>query len=319
MNTPDRLQTRSESRIRTTVVGSYPVPEWLIAAPSEQGLIDATQEMAGVDVVCDGELYRFDLNHPETNGMIEYFVRPMQGVRYEMTFDEVMAYRSLPGMRFRNRPPGVVEGALSSGMLDLPLACQRASALATHTFKFTVTGPHNVANALAAAAMARSYGVPAAPVRDGLRAFRADPHRSALVRVLDGVTWVDDSKATNPHAAAASLASYDPVVWIAGGLLKGADVEDLVRRAAPRLRAVVLLGVDRAVLSGALTRHAPEVPVVEVDRLDTGAMEQVVVAARRLARPGDTVLLAPAAASMDCFRDYNERGELFAAAALALG
>jgi 5-methyltetrahydropteroyltriglutamate--homocysteine methyltransferase len=141
-------------RIQTTVVGSYPVPEWLVATPSEQGLIDATrvviatQESAGVDVVCDGELYRFDVNHPETNGMIEYFVRPMQGVRYEMTFDEVMAYRSLPGMRFRTRPPGVVEGPVSSGTLDLPLACQRAAALATHTFKFTVTGPHMLAKTL---------------------------------------------------------------------------------------------------------------------------------------------------------------------------
>lgn len=222
---------------------------------------------------------------------------------------------------FTLRPPRPGEVGLVEDLLvdrAFPDVAGEATELASLT-DLTVTGPHNVANALAAAAMARSYGVPAAPVRDGLRAFRADPHRSALVRVLDGVSWVDDSKATNPHAAAASLASYDPVVWIAGGLLKGADVEDLVRRAAPRLRAVVLLGVDRAVLSGALTRHAPEVPVVEVDRLDTGAMEQVVVAARRLARPGDTVLLAPAAASMDCFRDYNERGELFAAAALALG
>ncbi len=141
-------------RIRTTVVGSYPVPEWLVAAPSEQGLIDATrvvlatQEQAGVDVVCDGELYRFDVNHPETNGMIEYFVRPMQGVRYAMSFDEVMAYRSQPGMRFRTRPPGVVDGPLSSGTLDLPLACQRAAALATHPFKFTVTGPHMLAKTL---------------------------------------------------------------------------------------------------------------------------------------------------------------------------
>ena len=79
-------------RIKTTVVGSYPVPDWLAAAPSEQGLIDATrvviatQESAGVDVVCDGELYRFDLNHPETNGMIEYFVRPMTGIRHDMGF-----------------------------------------------------------------------------------------------------------------------------------------------------------------------------------------------------------------------------------------
>ena len=142
------------ARIQTTVVGSYPVPEWLVAAPSEQGLIDATrvviatQEQAGVDVVCDGELYRFDINHPETNGMIEYFVRPMQGVRYEMSFDEVMAYRSQPGMRFRTRPPGVVDGPISSGTLDLPLACQRAASLATNTFKFTVTGPHMLAKTL---------------------------------------------------------------------------------------------------------------------------------------------------------------------------
>ena len=141
-------------RIKTTVVGSYPVPEWLVAAPSEQGLIDATrvviatQEAAGVDVVCDGELYRFDINHPETNGMIEYFVRPMQGVRYGMTFDEITAYRALPGMRFRTRPPGVVDGPISSGTLDLPAACQRAKALATHTFKFTVTGPHMLAKML---------------------------------------------------------------------------------------------------------------------------------------------------------------------------
>ncbi|MEP7138510.1 MAG: cobalamin-independent methionine synthase II family protein [Caldimonas sp.] len=142
------------ARILTTVVGSYPVPEWLVATPSEQGLVDATrvviatQEQAGVDVVCDGELYRFDVNHPETNGMIEYFVRPMEGVRWEMTFDEILAYRSQPGMRFRTRPPGVVEGPVSSGTLDLPLACQRAAALATHPFKFTVTGPHMLAKTL---------------------------------------------------------------------------------------------------------------------------------------------------------------------------
>jgi 5-methyltetrahydropteroyltriglutamate--homocysteine methyltransferase len=146
--------TNGGPRIRTTVVGSYPVPEWLVASPTEQGLIDATrvviatQEQAGVDVVCDGELYRFDINHPETNGMIEYFVRPMKGVRYDMSFDEVMAYRALPGMRFRTRPPGVVDGAISSGTLDLPLACQRAAGLATNTFKFTVTGPHMLAKTL---------------------------------------------------------------------------------------------------------------------------------------------------------------------------
>jgi UDP-N-acetylmuramoylalanine--D-glutamate ligase len=177
-----------------------------------------------------------------------------------------------------------------------------------------VPGDHNVANALAAAALARAHGVPAEAVRDGLRAFRPDAHRNALVGSVDGVAWVDDSKATNPHAAAASLTSYPSVVWVAGGLLKGADVDDLVRTAARRLRAAVLLGTDRQALADALARHAPQVPVVEVERLDTGAMSDAVALARGLAQPGDTVLLAPAAASMDCFRDYRERGELFAAA-----
>ena len=178
-----------------------------------------------------------------------------------------------------------------------------------------VTGAHNVSNALAAAGLARAGGAPAAAVRAGLQAFRADAHRNALVAQAGGVTWVDDSKATNPHAAAASLAAYDSIVWIAGGLLKGADVDDLVRTAAPRLRAVVLLGTDRADFLAALRRHAPDVPVVEVLRLDTGAMSEVVAHARALAQPGDTVLLAPAAASMDCFRDYAERGRMFSAEA----
>jgi UDP-N-acetylmuramoylalanine--D-glutamate ligase len=181
-----------------------------------------------------------------------------------------------------------------------------------------VPGLHNVSNALAAAAMARSYGVPASAVGEGLSSFLPEPHRNALVATVDGVAWVDDSKATNPHAAAASLAAYQPVVWVAGGLLKGADVEDLVRRASPRLRAVVLLGTDRAVIRDALLRHAPDVPVVEVARLDTEAMQEVVAVARGLAQPGDTVLLAPAAASMDCFRDYKQRGDLFADAVRAL-
>src|SRR5512147_3252933 len=116
-------------RIQTTVVGSYPVPEWLAAAPSEQALTDATrvviatQEQAGIDLVCDGELYRFDLDHPETNGMIEYFVRPMAGVRREIGFEELIEYRREGGMQFRTRPPGVVDGPVGCGTLDLPSAC----------------------------------------------------------------------------------------------------------------------------------------------------------------------------------------------------
>ena len=221
-----------------------------------------------------------------------------------------------PGRRvtFTLRTPrpgelGLVEDLLvDRAFVDHP---GEAAELATLS-DLTVTGGHNVANALAAAALARAYGVPAEAVRSGLQSFTADPHRNQLVVEAGGVRWVDDSKATNPHAAAASLAAYDRVVWIAGGLLKGADVDDLVRTAAPHLAAAVLLGTDRAELRDALSRHAPDVPVVEVSRLDTEAMSEVVAAARRLARPGDTVLLAPAAASMDCFRDYKERGDLFA-------
>ena len=210
---------------------------------------------------------------------------------------------------------GVVEGLLvDRAFPDVPGEGTELASVSD----LTVAGSHNVANALAAAALARSYGVAADAVRRGLATYAPPPHRNALVRVVDGVTWVDDSKATNPHAAAAALAAYAPIVWVAGGLLKGADVEELVRLAAPRLRAVVLLGTDRAVLAAALARHAPDVPVVEVVRLDTGAMSDVVAAARDLAQPGDTVLLAPAAASMDCFRDYGQRGDLFVAAVAAL-
>jgi 5-methyltetrahydropteroyltriglutamate--homocysteine methyltransferase len=142
------------ARIQTTVVGSYPVPDWLAAYPSEQAVVDATrvvlhtQEQAGIDVVCDGELYRFDVNHPETNGMIEYFVRPMAGVRTAVTFEELVAYRAQRGMGFRTRPPGVVDGPIGNGTLDLPLACRRARALTHKPLKFTLTGPHMLAKTL---------------------------------------------------------------------------------------------------------------------------------------------------------------------------
>jgi len=144
----------AEPRIKTTVVGSYPVPDWLAALPSEQALVDATrvvlntQERAGIDLVCDGELYRFDVNHPDTNGMIEYFVRPLAGVRTAITFDELVAYRAQRGMGFRTRPPAVVDGPVGGGTLDLPQACARAKRLASRPFKFTLTGPHMLAKTL---------------------------------------------------------------------------------------------------------------------------------------------------------------------------
>lgn len=140
--------------IRTTVVGSYPVPDWLAAFPTEGNLVDATrvvlhtQERAGLDLVCDGELYRFDVDHPETNGMIDYFIRPMDGIRTEIRFGEITNYRSRPSVGYRGRPAGIVEGTIGSGSLDLPMACARAVSLSGRPLKFTVTGPHMLCKTL---------------------------------------------------------------------------------------------------------------------------------------------------------------------------
>jgi len=212
---------------------------------------------------------------------------------------------------------GVVEGIL----VDRAFIEERQTSAAElcQISDLASDAPHYVQNALAAAALARAHGVSQAAVRDGLRAFRPDGHRIEVVATpeqADGVTWVDDSKATNPHAARASLLAYDPVVWVAGGLAKGATFDDLVEAVRDRLRAVVLLGRDRAVIADALARHAPDVPVIEVADGETGAavMEEAVQAAAGLARSGDTVLLAPGCASQDQFRDYKARGDAFAAA-----
>ena len=153
---------------------------------------------------------------------------------------------------------------------------------------------------------------------DGLRAFTPAAHRIATVGTAAGVTFVDDSKATNAHAAQTSLSAYEPIVWIAGGMAKGQEFDDLVVSARSRLRAVVLLGVDRDVIAAALARHAPDVPVEEVVATDTGAMREVVRRAAGVAQPGDTVLLAPGCASWDMFRDYAARGRQFAEAVAAL-
>ncbi|WP_263311758.1 UDP-N-acetylmuramoyl-L-alanine--D-glutamate ligase [Brachybacterium atlanticum] len=186
-------------------------------------------------------------------------------------------------------------------------------------------GPHVLLDALAAAALARAHGVPAHAVRDGLRAYRMGAHRAQHLATVDGIGFVDDTKATNPAAAAASLQAAERVVWIAGGDVKGADLGPLVAAAADRLVGVVLLGLDPAPFTEALSRHAPEVPVRRIDPGETDdvaartrLMEDAVQAARSLAAAGDVVLLAPAAASIDQFRDYAERGDLFAAAVTRL-
>ena len=208
---------------------------------------------------------------------------------------------------------GVVDGRLVSRAFgDDHLVLLESSAIRP-------AGAHNVANALAAAALARAHGTPGEAIAEGLRSFVPDPHRNQAVHAAGGITWVDDSKATNPHAARASLLAYPRIVWVAGGQLKGVDVDELVAEIAggvpERLVGAVLLGEDRAQLAASLARHAPEVPVIVVDSTDDGAMTEVVRAAAGLARAGDVVLLAPAAASYDMFTGYAARGDAFARAA----
>lgn len=170
-----------------------------------------------------------------------------------------------------------------------------------------------IQDALAAAALTRALGVAPEAVRDGLRAFVPQAHRRATVGQAAQVTWIDDSKATNTHAAAASLSGLPPssVVWIAGGDAKGQSFDQLIEEIAPTLRGVVLIGEDRSALRQALAKQAPKVPVVEVSSHDD-MMFSVVNEAVALSRPGDKVILAPACASWDQFANYSQRGEAFA-------
>ena len=184
------------------------------------------------------------------------------------------------------------------------------------------TIPHNVSNAMAAAALALSIDVPHKVIQRALQEFRPGKHRIEIILENDAVSWIDDSKATNPHAAIASLNSHLSVIWIAGGLSKGADIEGLVHRCKSRMKAVILIGEDSDLIERALEKFAPEVPRVKVDspnsyvkgQSDNSLMEEVVTKALTFATSGDTVLLAPACASMDQFVSYADRGDRFAAA-----
>ncbi|MCX6401206.1 MAG: UDP-N-acetylmuramoyl-L-alanine--D-glutamate ligase [Propionibacteriales bacterium] len=216
-------------------------------------------------------------------------------------------------------------GVVDEFLVDRAFLAERSSSAAELCTidDLASSAPHYIANALAAAALALAHGVSRTAVREGLKAFRPDGHRIAVVAEHDGLTWIDDSKATNPHAAASSLAAFAPVVWIAGGLAKGAGFDDLVRSVGSRLRAVVLIGQDRQVIADALSRHAPDVPVIDANSPETGGVvgessddlvKRVVALAAGMAQTGDTVLLAPGCASMDQFTDYAARGDTFAAA-----
>lgn len=231
----------------------------------------------------------------------------------------------------------VVEGARAIGFgLDSPgpsdfgivdgILCDRAFLADRTTTALELTtveelsavglaAPHIVANILAASALARSYGVAAGVIHESLGTFRLDPHRIERVAEHDGVVWIDDSKATNPHSADASLRAFDRVVWVLGGLLKGVEIDELVRSHAPRLAGAVVIGVDQELVLAAFRRHAPGLEVLTVSPRETEeVMPEAVRLAARLAHEGDTVLLAPAAASMDQFTDYGDRGDRFAEA-----
>ena len=216
---------------------------------------------------------------------------------------------------------GVVEGLL----VDRAFLAERkdsATELATLSDIGDLVPRHLVANAAAAAALVLAYGLTPADVRKGLQAYHNGDHRIQAVASAEGVLWVNDSKATNPHAAAASLAAFNPVIWIAGGLSKGVDYNQLVREHAARLKAVVLIGEDSSALAGSLARHAPNVRVIAAlvgrtlklsGQTTSGdaVMAQAVAQAAALSAPGDTVLMAPASASMDQFASYAHRGQAF--------
>lgn len=190
----------AQSALLTTVVGSYPVPDWLRAQPTQHALRDAmmvvlkTQELVGIDLVADGELYRFDVNHPETNGMIDYFVRPMSGIRTALTRADFAAFRAAHDLDYRATPAGVVEAPVGEGTLNLPADYQRVRPLTHRPLKFTVTGPHMLAKVL----LDRHYGAPAA-LADAIAEVLA-----AQVAEIDAdVVQIDEANITgHPEEAA---------------------------------------------------------------------------------------------------------------------
>ena len=212
---------------------------------------------------------------------------------------------------------GVVENLLVDRAFSLsPAQANEISELVD----ITPTVPHNILNALAAAALALAIGVNYEVIKSGLKNFSPDHHRMELVINKNEINWIDDSKATNPHAAIASLLANFNVVWIAGGLAKGASMNELAQRCSSRIKSVILIGADRELIAEAFKEKSPAIEIYRVDQISDAKklMEDVVFQAINIAKPGDTVLLAPACASMDQFNSYAERGQLFAQAVKAL-
>jgi UDP-N-acetylmuramoylalanine--D-glutamate ligase len=300
--------------LRALAVGNVGVP-----------VIDAVLAEPGYDVLAV-EASSFQLHHSSS-------IRPHAGVVLNLAEDHLDWHGSMSA--YADAKSKVWAGEYGIANADDPAVMalfEKAKPVHRVTFRLAdadslplppddvqPSGTHNVRNALAAAALARTVGVEESAIDRGLRAFVPDAHRNEFVATVGGVAYVDDSKATNPHAAQASLSAYPRIVWIAGGQLKGASIENLVAETAHRLRGAVLMGADRDQFEAALARHAPDVPVITVSSDDDGLMLNVVRAATSLAAAGDVVLLAPAAASLDQFGGYAERGDSFVAAVRSLG
>lgn len=275
-------------------------------------------------------------DHIDWHGSAEAY-RAAKAKVYERTIHACIYDTSLPDMEQMVADADVTEGARAIGITTgAPavsqigiidgIVCDRAFLeqrrttaleLAAHDdlVKAGLVTRHLVIDALTAAALARSAGATQAGVRDGIAGFHIDHHRIEIVGTYDGVTWINDSKATNPHAAEASLSSFEHVVWLVGGDLKGVHIADLVKHHVRRIRAAVVLGKDRREVLAALHEYAPELKYVEITQTEPSEiMDAAVASAADFAVAGDTVLLAPAAASWDQFKSYTQRGDLFMAA-----
>ena len=216
---------------------------------------------------------------------------------------------------------GVVEELLVDRAF---VANPQEAAMIAEVLEVVPTVPHSVSNALAAAGLARTVGVDHESIRRAIQNFKPGRHRIETILEKDGITWINDSKATNPHAATASLLGTLSAIWIAGGLAKGAQMDQLIERCKSRIKAAILIGTDRELIATELRRQLPEVEIVYIET-DSGyvkggasnsLMEAVVSAAKSRAIAGDTVLLAPACASMDQFISYADRGDRFASAVM---
>ena len=285
-------------------------------------------------------LLNLDLDHIDWHGSLDAYAAT-KGKIYQNTVTAAIYNRRDARTQELLENADVVDGCRAIGFsVGVPgpsdigfsedILCDRAfldnryhEALEVATFEdiaeIGVVTPHLLANVAAATALARACGATPAEIRSAIRSFRLDKHRIELVAIHNGISWIDDSKATNPHATNASLESFEHVVWIVGGLLKGVDIAPLVQAHAARLRGAVVIGAERQVVLDALAAHAIDVPVIEISAEENAqVMTQAVLAASNLAAEGDTVLLAPSSASMDQFKDYADRGNQFAAAVHAL-